>query len=377
MASKADTNQKPKDITNPDVVTKFNAASEITQNALKFVIEKCTPEAKILDICVEGDKFITDAVSKIYTKNKTITKGIAFPTCISVNNIACHFSPLESDPESNTALAKGDLVKVQLGTHIDGYPAIVAHTFVIGATKEEPATGIKADTILAAHYSAEAALRTVVPGNKTSIVTDIVNKVCSEFGVKPVEGMLSYQVEQNVLEGEKQIILNPTEAHRKGFKINEIAQNEVYCVDIVVSSKDGKVKSTNNRTTVYRRTDSTYQLKMAASRKYLSEVNTKHGKFPFNIRSSEDIKAARMGVVECVRSQVLANYDVMAEEKDQFVAQYLFTVLLTGNGSVRLTTPGLLELDAYKSEKSIQSEEVLEVLKKEVERKPKEKKTSA
>lgn len=23
----------------------------------------------------------------------------------------------------------------QLGTHIDGYPAIVAHTFVIGATK--------------------------------------------------------------------------------------------------------------------------------------------------------------------------------------------------------------------------------------------------
>jgi methionine aminopeptidase len=189
--------------------------------------------------------------------------------------------------------------------------------------------------------------------------------------------MLSYQVEQNVLEGEKQIILNPTEAHRKGFKINEIAQNEVYCVDIVVSSKDGKVKSTNNRTTVYRRTDSTYQLKMAASRKYLSEVNTKHGKFPFNVRSSEDIKAARMGVVECVRSQVLANYDVMAEEKDQFVAQFLFTVLLTGNGSVRLTTPGLLELDAYKSEKSIQSEEVLEVLKKEVERKPKEKKTSA
>jgi hypothetical protein len=34
MASKADTNQKPKDITNPDVVTKFNAASEITQSKL-------------------------------------------------------------------------------------------------------------------------------------------------------------------------------------------------------------------------------------------------------------------------------------------------------------------------------------------------------
>lgn len=36
--------------------------------------------------------------------------GIAFPTCVSVNNCVCHFSPLKSDPI--VTLANGNLVKV-------------------------------------------------------------------------------------------------------------------------------------------------------------------------------------------------------------------------------------------------------------------------
>lgn len=40
---------------------------------------------------------------------KKIERGIAFPTCISVNNTVCHFSPLASD---ETVLAEGDVVKM-------------------------------------------------------------------------------------------------------------------------------------------------------------------------------------------------------------------------------------------------------------------------
>ena len=36
--------------------------------------------------------------------------GIAFPTCVSLNNCICHFSPLRSD--AAVALKNGDLVKV-------------------------------------------------------------------------------------------------------------------------------------------------------------------------------------------------------------------------------------------------------------------------
>ena len=51
-----------------------------------------------------------------------------------------------------------------MGAHIDGLIAVVAHTFVIGATAENPATGRKADAIKAAWDCAEAAKRLVKPG---------------------------------------------------------------------------------------------------------------------------------------------------------------------------------------------------------------------
>jgi methionine aminopeptidase len=36
--------------------------------------------------------------------------GIAFPTCVSVNNCICHFSPLKSDPD--VTIKNGDVVKM-------------------------------------------------------------------------------------------------------------------------------------------------------------------------------------------------------------------------------------------------------------------------
>ena len=51
-----------------------------------------------------------------------------------------------------------------LGSHIDGFIAVVAHTLVVGAKPGEKVTGRKADVILAAHYASEAALRLVKPG---------------------------------------------------------------------------------------------------------------------------------------------------------------------------------------------------------------------
>ena len=40
---------------------------------------------------------------------KKIERGVAFPTCISVNNTVCHFSPLVSD---ETVMEAGDVLKM-------------------------------------------------------------------------------------------------------------------------------------------------------------------------------------------------------------------------------------------------------------------------
>jgi hypothetical protein len=97
-------------------------------------------------------------------------------------------SPTSSDPLSEQKLAKGDVVKVHLGAHIDGFAAISAETIVVGATLESPVTGRRADALRAAWAAAEVAMRLVRVGNKNWQITEAVGKVAAAWDCKPVEG---------------------------------------------------------------------------------------------------------------------------------------------------------------------------------------------
>jgi methionine aminopeptidase len=241
-----------------------------------------------------------------------------------------------SDPSSGIALADGDVVKIHLGAHIDGFAAVSAETIVVGASAENPVTGRKADALKAAWTAAEAAMRTIKVGAKNWAVTDVVNKAAATWNCKPVEGailpskvslavtntcymlwlfsgMLSCQQTQNVIDGKKRIILNPSAAQRTDFEGATFAEDEVYGMDIlIVAGEDGKARTEEARTTVYQR-DSTvsYQLKMQTSRKVFSDVQKKSGAFPFNIRALEDEKRARLGLQEAVQHSLVKQYEIM------------------------------------------------------------------
>jgi len=56
--------------------------------------------------------------------------------------------------------------------------------------------------------------------------------------------MLSCQQTQNLIDGKKRIILNPTDAQKREFETVTFAENEVYGMDVLISSgEDGKVRS--------------------------------------------------------------------------------------------------------------------------------------
>ncbi|KAF7728951.1 Curved DNA-binding protein (42 kDa protein) [Apophysomyces ossiformis] len=347
-------------IADSNVLSKYKDAANIANAVLDKVIKLCVADAKVIDICIAGDKAILEATKTVYTKGK-ITKGIGFPTAISVNNCVAHFSPIPSDAEASLVLKDGDVAKIQLGVQIDGYCSTVAHTLVVGASAEKPVTGVKADVIQAAQTALQAAVRMIRPGNKNMDITKTVDQIAEAYGVKPVEGMLTHQQLQNVTDGKKQIILNPTEAHLRDFQRVEFAENEVYAVDILISSGEGKVRQLNSRTTIYKKTDIRYQLKMAASRQVLSEIQTKAGSFPFSLRDLEDERKARMGIVECAKHQTVLPYDIVYEREGEVVAQFLTTLLVTKNGNVMATDPRF-DATLIKSEKSVKDEEILKLL---------------
>ena len=80
---------------------------------VKSLTEACIAGAKVLDLCKQGDELMAQETGAVFNKKvdkKPVLKGIAFPTCISINNILFHCCPVEGDAE--IVLADGDLVKM-------------------------------------------------------------------------------------------------------------------------------------------------------------------------------------------------------------------------------------------------------------------------
>jgi len=346
-------------LANSDVVTKYKTASDIANQVMNQLLKEIAPGKQIVDLCVLGDKLMTDAIDVIYTKGN-IEKGIAFPTSISVNNCAGHFSPLVGE---NATLTDGDLVKIDLGVHIDGYIYVAAHSTIVQGSattaSPQPISGRKADVILAAHYAAECAHRLIKPGKKNTDVTDAIKKVAEQFKCESLEGVLSHEMKRFVIDG-NHVIINKSTLEQK-VETFEFEENQVYGVDIVMSTGEGKARETETRTTIYKRAvDQNYLLKMQAARYVFNEINKRFPTLPFSLRALDE-KRGKLGITECLKHGIVSPYPVLYEKPGEFVAQFKFTVLILPSGTLRLNTFPLLS--NLQSEHKITDPSVDEILK--------------
>jgi curved DNA binding protein len=289
-------------------------------------------------------------------KGKDIEKGIAVPTCVSVNNVVGHYSPLSADAGE---IKEGDMVKIDLGCHMDGYIAQAAHTVVVGASTL--ITGRAADVLTATSQCYEAAARLIRPGRKIAEVAPVLAEIAEAYGCHLVEGVMSHQMSRFIIDGGK-MILNRLAPEQKAEDA-EFEEGEVYAIDIIMSTGDGKPKVHDDReTTVYKRAlDMSYQLKIKAARELFAEINKKYPTMLFSLRGLEDGGAGKtkLGLADCLAHGLLQAYPVTYEKADDIVAQVKGTFLLTPNGSDRITSTQLQE---FKSEKSVESEEIKALL---------------
>lgn len=341
------------------VVQKYKVAGNIVNKALQTLITGCKVGASAKALCQKGDHILEQETGKKYKNEPEMKKGIAFPTCLSVNNCICHFSPSKNDPDYT--LKAGDVVKIDLGAHIDGFIAVAAHTIVVGATAEAKATGRAADVVLAAYHASQAALRLLKDGTSNYAVTEAVQKIAAEYKCKPIEGMLSHQLKQFKIDGEKTIIQNPTIAQKKEHEKCNFEKYEVYAMDVLVSTGEGLGKELDTKVSIYKKTEENYLLKLKASRAFYAEVKKKYGTMPFNLRNFEEEAKAKMGVHECVTHKLVEPFQVLYEKHNEIVAQFKNTVLILPNG-LTVVTGFPFDLGCYESEHSIQDEEMKKLL---------------
>lgn len=161
--------------------------------------------ADISTICGTVDSFIEAELQKVFSnkKSKKLERGIAFPCCISVNEVCGHYSPCADE---STKLATEDLVKIELGAHIDGYTANLAQTIIIGGKAKDK----KAAVTLAAWDAYTAATKVIAKGSTNHEVTTAIAKVCEAYEVEPLQGVLSHKVKKHLIDGNEVIINKET-----------------------------------------------------------------------------------------------------------------------------------------------------------------------
>lgn len=355
------------DLSNSDVCTKYQEACKIVNLTLEGLVKQCLPGAKVVDLCIFGSSVMEAAANKLYTKKVNgvmMDRGIAFPVCISVNDVVCNHSPLLS--EELQPLKAGDVVKMDLGCHLDGFIAVAAHTIVVpdGDTIPNPPEEL-GNVAVAAYNAMLIAAHSITAGKTNSDVTKAVERVANHYGVKPISSVRMHQMKRYVLDGVKEIALKeptPEELEEGEEKLAPCTfeQFEVYAVDVAMSTGDGKAKPGELRTTVFKRNvETNYRLKMKSSRTVLSEVDKKFPTLPFTLRHFEDEKLAKMGITECVAHNLVTPYPSLHEHTGK-VAHFKCTVLLLPSGTTRVTG---LDLPSYFTTSKEPDESISSVLK--------------
>ena len=362
----------------PRAFSYLQDAGRIADEVLQSTITKCKPSANIYEICLQSDELIREKLSKIYTKKKFI-KGVAFPTCISLNEVCGNYAPLNElsdDPHEYKNLSEGDVAKITLGVEINGFAAIVAHTIIV-TDKNEKINGKKADVILAAYNSIQTALRLMTKENTNNKITNTISKICENYNVNPIEGVLSHRMKRDIIDGLETIINKITVDQKVDER--KFEHGDVFALDVIVSTGEGKPKETGIKTSIYKRAlETTYKLRTDSGRRLLSVIENNFYSFPFsfsafdkeeNIRLKQSIPnfktTMKMGLSECVKYDLLHGYPVLSEKKGEIVAQFTYTIAVRNEGPIIVA--GLpLDVTQFESDKKITDEEINKELAKDL-----------
>lgn len=325
-------------LSNPDVVTKYKAAAKIVNQAIAAIVAAAKPGTLVTDLCDLGDKFMNEAVARDFKgkddEGNPVEKGIAVPTCISVNHCVGHWSPVES----SQTLKDGDMVKVDLGCHIDGFASQAAHTFVVGASK---ITGRDADVMQCAKDCYEAAARLIKAGGYVDDVPPVLEKIANHYGCAHVSGVMTNQMNRFIIDAGKVILNRPSSNPDEQVTNAMFEEGEVYAIDVIVSTGTGNPRLMDEKeTTVFKRNHGHLDLKVKASRQLISQIDKRFPTMLFSLRNldGEIDSKVKLAIRDLSRIGMISHFPVTWEKEGEQVAQVKGTFLLMPNGSDRLNS---------------------------------------
>ena len=157
-----------------DVYEKYKRAGKIAAEARDYGAGLIKTGISFLDVA--------DSVESKITENGA---GVAFPVNISVNEIAAHYTPRHDD---KLVFKKGDVIKLDVGAHVDGFIADTAVTVEVGTNEYD-------DMIKASSDALDAAIDMMKPGVNLGDVGKKIEETIKSYGYKSIENLTGHSLE--------------------------------------------------------------------------------------------------------------------------------------------------------------------------------------
>ncbi|ARF09701.1 metallopeptidase family M24 [Indivirus ILV1] len=316
-------------------LNKYKDAGLVATKVMNKLVKLAKPNKKLIDLINQGNKEIIDELNNV--QKDVENKGISFPICLSVNHIAGHYQP-----NLNETLKDGDLLKMELGVQIDGFPAQIAFTTLVTNSKDK--FNDKRSNVLKAAIDASREISKIMkPGIKNTEIVKIMEQcagkyncslpISNEAGTLP--GVLSFQMSRYVIDGHNDdddefihrfILSKENPIYDFGLMELELEENEVYAIDIVMCSGQGKLTKSYD-TCVFKRNHKREELKLKASRMALNTFKTKNiGNYPITINNQDS--SIKLGLKECLNKGMIEAYPIVSEKTGEYIARIKFTIIV-------------------------------------------------
>ncbi|SGZ54777.1 CIC11C00000000421 [Sungouiella intermedia] len=297
----------------------FRKGAEIHRRVRAKAQQLIKPGMAMLDIA----DLIENSVRSYTGNDHTLKQGIGFPTGLSVNHVAAHYTPNSSD---KLVLKQEDVMKVDIGVHVNGHIVDSAFTLtfddkydnLLTAVREATYTGINEAGIDVRLNDIGAAVQEVME----SYELELNGKT---YPIKCIRNLNGHNIGDYVIHSGKTV---PIVANGDMTKMEE---GETFAIETFGTTGKGYVIS-QGECSHYALNQNIDHIKLPGdrARELVQSIKSNFGTLPWCRRYLERAGEDKylLALNQLVRAGVVEDYPPLVDATGSYTAQFEHTILL-------------------------------------------------
>jgi methionyl aminopeptidase len=259
-------------------------------------------------------------------ENEILKRGgePAFPVNVSLNDVAAHYTAEPNDP---TIVKNSDVLKIDVGVHIDGYIADTAVTVSFDSKYQ--------DLIDIAQRALDEAIGIARSNTRVSDIGRIIEKTITKYGCKPIQNLSGHSLERYTIHAGKSIPNIWTIGHSFNLSVDN-----VYAIEPFVTTKDGQGIVYEGKIKNIFGIASRKRIKDQKADEFLEYLWNKFKTLPFALRwmvNDYEEKEALSLLQTLLKKKNVHAYPILVEGSNRIVVQAEHTIIPQESSTITIT----------------------------------------